>query len=244
MTSGRKRKERRRARLERQRAEANTARSPQAPAATNVGGQGANPNEGEGTRAERVLEGVAVARGWVTATTPEKLTAVLNRQVMIAINPASKPREASVAAGVVVKAVGQVMQQEDRDKGISGGVNVSVPVNVGLSVSQPIQQAITADPDYLEYLQQRRLQEMGHGHHAAGVSHNGSSNGHHANGSNGHAGLEGGGHAGPVGLNGHGGAVPDAAARPAIEPGDHRHDSGNGRHPPADGDDAAAAREE
>lgn len=81
------------------------------------------------TRQDDALERQAIANSWLPAMAGDKLAKVLARQIAIATDPKSTSRQASIAAGVVVKAVGQVMQQEVRDQELSSGVDVNVEIN-------------------------------------------------------------------------------------------------------------------
>lgn len=161
------------------------------------------------------LDTMAIARGWVSAATPERMAAVLTRQVAIAINPSMEPRDASRAAAVVVKAVGQVMEQEKREAGGDDSkvqVNVAVAVNAGESVREIIQH----DPQYAIFLEQQQLGQCDQ--------------------------LEAISHPAPVGQNGFAGGVHGAASSAAVEPGRNGHHHGNGWHPSSNGDATSPAR--
>lgn len=69
---------------------------------------------------ESRLERRAIAKSWVPAAQPQKLAKLLERQIDLAINPDTKPKEATAAARIVVQCVGQVMTQEARDSGLRG----------------------------------------------------------------------------------------------------------------------------
>lgn len=64
----------------------------------------------------------------------------------------------AIAAGKVIVAMEGQNQTDDKPNGKD---LPSINVNVGVQVNQQIQQAVTAEPEYLEWLRQRELAEGG-----------------------------------------------------------------------------------
>lgn len=155
MTSGRKRKERRRARL----AEAaKAATSPESTQSAESRGLGAPVAEhgNETLIKNQRMEARAILEEWPIKE--QYREPLINGQVMIALDPKQEPRHRTRAFMALLAANKQNMEAK-APVGTGGGTQVSV--NVGVQVNQSIQSAVTAEPEYLEWLRQRELAEGG-----------------------------------------------------------------------------------
>lgn len=182
--TGRKRRERRAQRAE----AAKAATSPESTQAAESRGLGAPVAEhgNEALIKNQRMEARALLEEWPIKE--QYREPLINGQVMIALDPKMEPRNRTRAFMALLAA----NKQNIEAKNPKAGTGTQVNVNVGVQVNQSIQTAVSAEPEYLDWLRQRELAEggdtdaVGPNGFAAKVPHtaprlgNGSSgNGHH-----------------------------------------------------------------
>lgn len=152
--TGRKRRERREAR---QAEAAKAATSPQPTSPEDSRGLGASIVEhGHETLIKNQrMEARAMIEEWPIKE--QYREPLINGQVMIALDPKMEPRHRTRAFMALLAANKQNM--ESKNPGGSGGTQVNV--NVGVQVNQSVQTAVSAEPEYLEWVRQRELAEGG-----------------------------------------------------------------------------------
>lgn len=95
----------------------------------------------------------------------ERLFGIVDRKSNVILTKAgpfdskSDADKNAIAAGKVIVAMEGQNQTDDKPAKETAGTQVNV--NVGVQVNQSIQSAVTAEPEYLEWLRQRELAEGG-----------------------------------------------------------------------------------